>query len=81
MKFQLWWCEICGALGAVQYKERADAMSVCHAEDDQHKEASPMCPNGWMGLRSIAPENIKKPFYHTVNRYTFASDESDEKGR
>ena len=62
MKPQLWYCEQCGILGALMYKEHDDVMSVVYAMGDQHREASPVCKNGAMGLRSIVPENIREPF-------------------
>jgi len=61
LKPQLWYCERCGVLGAVMYELHADVMSVVHAMGDHHREASPGCSNGPMGLMSIVPENIRKP--------------------
>lgn len=61
-KPQLWYCEMCGVLGALMFQERDDVMSVVHAMGDQHREASPSCENEAMGLRSIVVENIHEPF-------------------
>lgn len=62
MKPQLWYCEMCGIMGALMYEERDDVMSVVHGMGDQHREASPGCENGAVGLRSIVVENIREPF-------------------
>jgi len=62
MKPQLWYCEMCGILGALMYKEDQDVMGVVYAMGDQHRKASPDCDNGALGLRSLVIENIKEPF-------------------
>lgn len=73
MKTQLWWCQVCGTLGAVRHTDKADVMSVVHDQSDQHRKAAPLCPNSGMMLRSICPENIKEPFTLTLQgRYTFS---------
>jgi len=43
VKPQVWFCEVCRALGAVMYEEHADAMSVMYQVLDAHQEASPSC--------------------------------------
>jgi len=66
MKTQLWWCEVCGTLGAVRHTDKADVMSVLHDQGAQHRKAAPLCSNHMMYLRSIVPENVKEPFTLTV---------------
>lgn len=62
MEPQLWYCEMCGVMGALMFKAGDGVMSVFHALGNQHREASPDCPNGSMGLRTIVVENIREPF-------------------
>ena len=66
MKAQMWWCERCGALGAVLHEDHADVMSVVYALGGQHTKTIPQCPIDATHLRAIVPENIKEPFTFTV---------------
>ena len=66
MKVQMWWCERCGALGAVLHEDHADVMSVVYALGGQHAKTTPQCPIDATHLRVIVPENIKEPFTFTV---------------
>lgn len=62
MKPQLWYCEMCGILGSVMFKENDDIMPVIRAIEEQHRKASPDCENDARGLRVIAIQNIREPF-------------------
>jgi hypothetical protein len=62
MKPQLWYCEMCGILGGLMYKDSEDAMSVAMGLGDQHRKASPDCENGALGLKCIVVENLQEPF-------------------
>lgn len=62
MKPQIWYCEVCGVLGAVMFEDGAGVMSVIHAMDDQHKRVSPGCNLDVLRLRSIVPEEIRGEF-------------------
>ena len=62
MKPQLWYCETCGVMGAAMYEEHADVMYVVNAMGNQHRQASPKCENGVMGLPTIVVEDIREPF-------------------
>lgn len=62
VKPQLWYCESCGALGAVMYDQGTDVMSILHTMAGQHKKASHDCETETMALRVIVPENIAEAF-------------------
>lgn len=71
-KPHLWYCEMCGSMGAFMFQERDDVMSVVHIMESQHREASPSCENRAMGLRSIFVDKIREPFilrpHETIER-------------
>lgn len=75
---QLWYCELCGVLGAILYDGHGDVMSVVSALGTQHREASPGCSNGARGLRSIVVENIREPFILRPTNPPRAEQESDD---
>lgn len=55
---QLWYCEVCGMIGAVVFEKSTDFFSAATLVRDQHNnQASDDCPGS---SRAIVPENIKE---------------------
>lgn len=57
MKVEVWFCENCGMIGAVEHPDKDDVLTVAHAIGDQHLYEN-ACNTPLGKLRVIFPENI-----------------------